>query len=186
MTCAASAVFRMWMDAPATHVVASDVSEPPFVAETPAVLSTTPSPVGQEPPVACVVVDVMWTVKLLAACVVPAGTVAGPQFSTPAVIEHEPPQPEPWLAICQLSPAFAGNWSRIATPYASPLPEFDTVSVKPIWSPAFTCALSAAFTILMAGAATQVDALALSEPAFAVDTEAVLSTSPLPDGQTPP
>src|SRR5438128_1490820 len=101
----------------------------------------------------------MCTVNVLAACVVPAGTVAGPQLSIPSVIEHEPAQPAPWLSICHESPAFVGSGSLTVTPLASPLPEFDTVSVKPTWSPAFTWAASAVFTILIDGAATQVDAL---------------------------
>ena len=66
---------------------------------------------GQTPPVAAVVVDVMCTVNVLAACVVPAGTVTGPQFSVPAVIAHVPPQPAPWLAIATTRPAFVGSGS---------------------------------------------------------------------------
>ena len=66
------------------------------------------------------------------------------------------------------------------------MPEFETVSVKPIWSPAFTWAASAVFTILIPGPATHVEALDWPEPSFVVATEAVLSTTPLPDGQTPP
>ena len=66
-------------------------------------MSTTPLPLGQTPPVAAVVGDVTCTVNVLAACVVPAGTVAGPQDSVPATIAHEP-QPAPWFAICHESP----------------------------------------------------------------------------------
>ena len=53
------------------------------------VLFTTPLPPGQTPPVAAVVVDVMCSVNELAASVVPAGTVFGPQLNVPAAIAHE-------------------------------------------------------------------------------------------------
>src|SRR5438445_358545 len=127
----------------------------------------------------------MCTVNVLAACVVPAGTVFGPQVSVPFAIAHVPPQPRPWLAICQLRPAFVGSVSESDTPYASPVPEFETVSVKPIGSPAFTCAASAAFTILTFGAATHVEAPDWSPPPFAIVTEPVLFTTP-ELGQSPP
>src|SRR4029077_15993002 len=71
------------------------------------------------------------------------------------------------------------------TPYASPAPEFDTVNVNQIESPAFTCVLSAGFTIAMTGAATHTTAQSCSEPSVDVDTEPVLLTTPLP-GQGPP
>src|SRR5919206_3534191 len=75
ITVPASAVLRMWMDAPATQVDALSESEPSFAVFTKPVLSMTPSPSGQSPPVAAVVVDVTCTVNVLAPCVVPAGTV---------------------------------------------------------------------------------------------------------------
>src|SRR5690349_4114938 len=125
----------------ATHVDAFDWSEPPFVVVTLPVLSTLPV-FGQSPAVAEVVGDVMWTVKVLAACVVPAGTVTGPQLSVPAVIEHGAPQPAPWPAIVHERPAFVGSGSERVVPFASPAPEFQTVIVKPICSPAFTWAAS--------------------------------------------
>ena len=101
----------------------------------------------------------MWTVNVLAAWVVPAGTVFGPQLSVPAVMAHEPPQPAPCPAIVHERPALTGRTSLRLAPFASPAPEFDTVSVKPICSPAFTCEASAVLTMWIAGAATQVDAL---------------------------
>src|SRR4051794_28360253 len=106
----------------ATHVDAPDWSEPSFVVVTLPVLSTTPLPPGQTPPVAAVVDEVMCTVNVLAAWVVPAGTVAGPQLSVPAAIAHEPPQPAPWLAITQDRPGFVGSTSLRFTPFASPVP----------------------------------------------------------------
>src|SRR5437868_728379 len=173
----------MWMSGPATHVEALDSSEPPFVVVTVPVLSTTPPPPGQKPPVAEVVGEMMCTVNVLAACVVPAGTVTGPQFSVPAVIEHVLFQPAPWLSICHESPAFVGSGSLRVTPFASPVPEFETVSVNPIWSPAFTCGASAVLTMWMSTPPTQVDALDSSEPSFVVVTLPVLSTTPPPPGQ---
>src|SRR5579859_5907429 len=119
----------------------------------------TPLPPGQTPPVAAVVGDVMCTVNVLAACVVPAGTVTGPQLSVPAVIAHVPAQPAPWLAIVQFRPAFVGSGSERVAPAASPVPTFQTVIVKPICSPAFTCAASAVLRILIVGEATHVEAL---------------------------
>src|SRR5438067_452831 len=108
----------------------------------------TPLPPGQTPPVAVVVVEMTCTVNVLAPCAVPAGTVTGPQLSVPEVIAQALVQPVPWLSICQERPGLVGRTSLRLTPYASPEPEFETVSVKPIWSPAFTCAASAVFTIL--------------------------------------
>src|SRR5438046_1240580 len=101
----------MRMSTPPTQVDALDSSEPAFVDVTLPVLSTTPPPPGQKPPVAAVVGEMMCTVNVLAAWVVPTGTVTGPQCSVPAVIEHEPAQPAPWLSICHESPGFAGSGS---------------------------------------------------------------------------
>src|SRR5437879_4198862 len=89
----------------------------------------------------------MCTVKVLATCVVPAGTVLGPQLRVPVVIAQVPPQPAPWLAICHDRPAFTGSVSDSDTPYALPVPVLYTVSANPICSPAFTCAASAVFTM---------------------------------------
>src|SRR3954468_21085866 len=99
------------MDGAATHVEALDWSEPAFVVVTLPVLFTRPLPPGQTPPVADVVPDVMCTVNVLAACVVPAGTVAGPQVSLPFAMAHELLQPRPWPAIVQLRPALVGSTS---------------------------------------------------------------------------
>src|SRR5579862_4784080 len=110
------------MSGAATHVDADDCPEPSFVVVTEPVLSMTPLPPGQTPPVAAVVGDVMCTVNVLAACVVPAGTVTGPQLSVPAAIAHVPAQPAPWLSIVHARPAFAGSGSLMFTPFASPLP----------------------------------------------------------------
>src|SRR5947209_1749362 len=121
-TCAASAVFTIWIDGFATHVSADDWPEPSFVVVTVPVLSTSPLPPGQLPPVADVVGEVMWTVKVLPACVVPAGTVTGPHVSVPFAIAHVLFQPEPCASIVQLSPAFVGSVSLRTTPFASPVP----------------------------------------------------------------
>src|SRR6185437_10958442 len=105
-------------------------------------LSTAPLP-GQSPPVAAVVCEVMCTVNVLAACVVPAGTVTGPHDSTPTLIEQLPAQPEPCLSTDQARPWFVGNVSCNTTPCASPSPAFQTVIVKPMSWPTFTAGASA-------------------------------------------
>src|SRR5436189_219330 len=126
-----------------THTEALDWSELSFVVDTEPVLFTTPV-VGQLPPVAPVVGEVMWTVYVLAPCDVPAGTVTGPQMRVPALlIAHGlalPLKPAPWPAIVQERPGFVGSGSLIVTPFASPMPVLKTVRVKPIGSPALTCA----------------------------------------------
>src|SRR5437588_12139463 len=57
---------------------------------------------------------------------------------------------------------------------------------KPIGLPTFTWAASAVFTMWIAGAATQVDALDSSVPSLLVVTSPVLLIRPLPSGQVPP
>src|SRR5436309_2765340 len=106
----------MWIDGAATHVDALESSEPSFVVVTWPVLSTTPLPPGQTPPVAAVVVEVMCTVNVLPASVVPASTVFGPHVNVPAAMAHVPPQPAPWPAICHERPAFVGSTSDRVTP----------------------------------------------------------------------
>src|SRR5438477_153423 len=101
----------------------------------------------------------MCTVKVLAACVVPAATDTVPQLSVPLpLIPHEPPQPMPWLAIVHERPAFTGSTSVRLTPFASAVPLLKTVRVNPICWPTFTCAASAVFTVWIKGA-THVDAV---------------------------
>src|SRR3954454_4068122 len=120
-----------------TQIEALDSSVPSLVMVTLPVLSTTPVS-GQSPPVAPVVGEVMCTVKVEAACVVPAGTVtplAPPQDSTPAAIEQLEPQPAPCDAIDQDRPALVGKVSFSFTPWASPLPALETVNVNPIGLP---------------------------------------------------
>src|SRR5439155_24603135 len=134
-----------------TQVEALELSEPSLLVVTLPVLLTTPV-FGQSPPVAPVVDDVMCTVNVDAACVVPAGTVTGPQDRTPAAIAQVLFQPPPCEAIDQDRPAFVGNVSDKVTPCASPLPEFETVNLKPIYSPAFTLSSSAVLTMLMSAA----------------------------------
>src|SRR5204863_359062 len=112
----------MWIDGAPTHVDALDWPVPSFVVVTVPVLLTTPLPPGQTPPVAAVVVEVMCTVNELPTWVVANGTVAGPQVSVPAAMAHVPPQPAPWLAICQDRPAFVGSGSERVVPFASPVP----------------------------------------------------------------
>src|SRR5438270_833672 len=91
---------------PTTHTYALESSDPAFDVDTWPVLLTLPVPSPHEAtPVSFVVGEMMWTVKVLLACVVPADTVTGPQSSTgvaPPVIAHWDaplPQPEPWLSI---------------------------------------------------------------------------------------
>src|SRR5438477_495907 len=98
----------------------------------------------------------MCTLNVLAACVVPAGTVtpfAPPHLSVPPAIAHVLFQPAPWLSIDHDRPAFVGrpgSGSDRFTTFASPAPEFHTVSVKPICSPAFTWAASGVLTMWIA------------------------------------
>src|SRR5436190_1858868 len=98
-----------------TQIEALDWSLPSFVVVTLPVLLTTPV-FGQSPPVAPVVDEVMCTVKLLAACVVPAGTVTGPQDKTPAAIAQVLFQPAPCEAIDQDRPGLLGRTSLSVTP----------------------------------------------------------------------
>src|SRR4051795_8462749 len=121
----------MWIAGAATQVEAVESSEPSFVVVTCPVLSTTPLPPGQTPPVAAVVGEVMCTLNVEAACVVPAGTVTGPQVNLPAAIAQVEFQPAPCDAIDQDRPALTGNVSDSVTPCASPVPSLDTVSVNP-------------------------------------------------------
>ena len=104
-----------------TQVDALESSLPSLLVVTAPVLSTTPVS-GQSPPVAPVVADVMCTVNVEFASVVPAGTVAGPQVRTPAAIAQLSPQPAPVLSIDQDRPAFVGRTSLSVTPWASPGP----------------------------------------------------------------
>src|SRR5438067_2144411 len=111
----------------------------------------------------------MCTVNVDAACVVPAGTVTGPQDRTPPAIEQVPPKPAPASAIDQFRPGFFGSGSDRFTPCASPSPEFQTVIVKPIGSPALTCLASAVFTISIAAPLTFTGSSAqpeVAEPLF--------------------
>ncbi len=106
---------------------AVDRSDPSFVVVTEPVLSTTPLPSGQTPPVDASVPEVMWTVNVLASLVVPAGTVTPfvpPQERTPEAIVQlvGSPQPAPVSAIFQDRPGLVGSSSDSLTPYASPLP----------------------------------------------------------------
>src|SRR6476469_611846 len=114
-----------------TQVEALDWSLPSFAVLTLPVLLTTPVS-GQSPPVAPVVGEVMCTVNVEAACVVPAGTVTGPQVNSPAAIAQVEFQPAPCDAIDQDRPAFVGSVSDKVTPCASPEPSLYTVSVNPI------------------------------------------------------
>src|SRR4051794_6743174 len=149
LTCAASAVFRMWIAGAATQTSAESSSDPSLVVVTEPVLSTRPVS-WQSPPVAVVVSETMCTVNVEAAWVVPAGTVTGPQDKTPARIAQVLFQPAPCESIDQDRPAFVGKESDKVTPCASPLPEFQTVIVKPICSPAFTWAASGVFRMWIA------------------------------------
>src|SRR3954451_16368248 len=165
-----------------TQVDALDWSVPSLVVVTLPVLLTTPL-VGQSPPVAPVVGEVMCTVNVLAACVVLCGTVtpfAPPQVNTPAAIAQLPFQPAPCESIVQFRPAFVGNVSFSFTPAASPAPEFQTVIVKPTGSPAFTLEASAIFKTLTSAGLTQTVSSDEWLPSLVVVTWPVLSTTPLP------
>jgi hypothetical protein len=86
-------------------------------------------------------------VNVDAAWVVPAGTVTGPQDRTPAVIAQLLFQPAPCASIDQDRPGLLGRTSCSVTPWASPMPSFQTVIVKPIESPTCTVAASAVFAM---------------------------------------
>src|SRR5262249_27404700 len=96
----------------------------------------------------------MCTQKVLFCSVVPTGTVSGPQVRTPRVIEQSAPEPNPVPALStdQDVPGLVGRTSVRTTPFASPLPEFQTVIVKPMSSPAFTCVWSAVLWMWISGA----------------------------------
>src|SRR5207249_2527121 len=128
------------MSAAFTHVLSSLLPEPSLVVVTKPVLSTIPLMPTQVPAVSFVVCEVMCTVKVDAICVVFAGTVTGPHESVvPAgLIAQVLFQPAPCASIDQDRPAFCGSGSFSATPFASPTPAFQTVTVKPTSSPAFT------------------------------------------------
>src|SRR6266516_6591111 len=118
---AGSCVVRIAGDDSLTQVESFDWSEPSLVVATSPSLSTTPV-FGQSPPVAFVVCEVMCTVKVEVALAVFAGTVTGPQSSSPAVIAQVPAQPAPCASIDQDRPALVGRVSLRVTPLASPLP----------------------------------------------------------------
>src|SRR5262245_14954038 len=87
----------------------------------------------------------MWTLKLA-----PAARSVGPHFSTCGAepeIEHKPAGS---LSIDQVTPEPepAGNGSLTVTPLARPVPVFETVTLKPMLSPALTVAASAVFRIV--------------------------------------
>ena len=128
---------------------------------------------GQSPPAAAAVVDVMWTVNVELACVVPAGTVTPfepPQDRTPAAIEQLEAQPAPVVSIVHDRPGLVGSVSLSFTPCASPSPVFQTVIVKPIGSPTVTFAASAVFRTWIAAPCTTTGSAAhpdVADPLFA-------------------
>jgi hypothetical protein len=85
------------------------------------------------------------------------------------VIEH----PDFAGSIDQLMPLPVGNGSESVTARAMPVPELPTVMVKPIGSPAFTDAASAALSMVRSGQSTAVLADASTEPALVADAVAV-------------
>src|SRR5215471_9568609 len=101
----------MWIAGAATQVEAVDSPEPSLLVVTSPVLSTTPLPSGQTPPVAAVVGEVMCTVNVDSSWVVSCGTVAGPQVNLPAAIAQLSAQPSPCPAIDQSRPGFTGSVS---------------------------------------------------------------------------
>src|SRR5215208_2713948 len=78
--------------------------------------------------------------------------------------------------IDQVRPA--GSGSVMDTPFAWPVPVLESVTVKPIWSPAETLAASAVLVMSIVAQRTSVLAEAVSDPSLEVDTDAVLSTVP--------
>ena len=87
----------------------------------------------------------------------PAATVAGPQERTcDAPVETEQSPAFDCVLIVQVTPA--GSGSLTVTPCARPRPLFETVTVNPIGSPAFTTAASAVFTMWIAAVLQVIDA----------------------------
>ncbi len=86
---------------------------------------TTDATFGTSPQVADVVLLMMWTVALA-----PEASVAGPNVSVPATIDHVPTGD--WLSIDQLRPAITGRTSVTVTLKADPSPVLVTVTTKPI------------------------------------------------------
>ena len=121
------------------------------------VLLTTPVS-GQSPPVAPVVVggDVHRERRARPGSS-PRAPSPGRRSATPAVIAQVPvPTRTLRMRSTRTDPDSSAACRSSVTPCASPVPSFQTVIVKPIGSPAFTCAASAVFTIWIAGAATQI------------------------------
>ena len=80
------------------------------------------------------------------------------------------------MSIDQSTPLPAGSGSLSVTDFAVPVPgapEFDTVTVKPIWSPAFTGVASASLTIDRFGASTTIVADACTDGALVAEAVAV-------------
>jgi hypothetical protein len=83
--------------------------------------------------------------------------VPGPAYA--GLIDHAIPEP-------------VGSGSESVTAFAVPAPEFPTVIVKPMFSPAFTAPASAVLSIVSAGQLTVVEADACTEPVFVADAVA--------------
>src|SRR5206468_456415 len=103
----------------------------------------------------------------------------GPHDSTwlPAApeIEHRPGFDCESIDQVTPAPEPAGRLSLTVTPLARPVPLFDTLTVKPIGSPAFTVALSAVFRTWIEAELQVITASDESEPSLVVVTLAVLS-----------
>src|SRR5437867_2461521 len=87
-------------------------------------------------------------------------------------------QPASLDSMLQLTPAPAGRLSVKARPVARPSPLLQSVTVKPICSPALTDGASASFATSISAHRTSVVAEASSEPSLVVLTDAVLSYVP--------
>src|SRR5204863_145756 len=127
LTEVASAVLSSWMAAGSTQTLSASLAEPSLPVDTSPRLWTCAEPSVQvvlEPPVAAVVDELMWTVKVLRARVVLAGTVTPlvpPQVSTPRLIAHLLAQPAPPLRFVLFPYTSLFRSSVSLVPVAAPL-----------------------------------------------------------------
>src|SRR5262245_33880795 len=171
----ASAVLTMVTWAGRQVIFASLDPDPSLVVVTMAVLSYTVHSLAE-------VVAVICTLKLP-----PAARSVGPQanvWGAAALTEHRPALD--WVSMDQVTPdpEPAGSGSLTVTPWASPVPELDTVTVKPIGSPAFTDTASAVLTMLTWAGRQVIFASLDPDPSLVFFTMAVFSHPVLPPSPT--
>jgi hypothetical protein len=161
-----SAVFVRFRFGQLTVMLAVFVPVPPFEEPKLAVLLS-----GDDAHVADVVGLVTWRMSEVPALSVNVPLVLGdvPQLNVcgfVALTAHEMPVGIvlPAASSVQCTPLAEGNVSDRVTPVASPAPEFDSVTLKPICSPAFTGDLSAVLLMVRFGQLTVIVTDALLPP----------------------